>query len=189
MLEVSVSIPNEAQWRAALADLDRGSYFVGPEHETLSTAGSLLAEEARRRVAKAFGTLGSAIGSEIDGLHSVKVGILKNVSGPAGKAGTQEYGYYVEKGRRPGSMPPPGVLRAWMTKKGYQGSEYLLRRTIARKGVRPRPFLAPALDAKQKQIVGIAAAAYQKGLDRFAAATGGGGFLSRIGSFFRGLFS
>lgn len=187
MLDVQVTIPNEGKWRAAVADLAKGVYFKKPRRETLEGAGILIAEEARRRVPRAFGTLERAIDWKMDGEDAVRVGILRNDSGPSGRIGTQEYGYYVENGTGGGSMPPPGVLRPWMARVGFTGSEFVLRRKIAERGLRPQPFLGPALEAKRDVIVRQAASRYQEALNAFANRVGGG-ILGRIGAFFRGLF-
>lgn len=186
MLEMAVDIPNEAAWRSALADLERGEFFRKPRKETLEGAGILVLAEARKRVPRAFGTLHNSLDYELTE-DSVKVGVIRNFSGPSGRASTAEYGYYVEKGRSAGAMPPPAVLRNWMARVGYTGSEFLLRKTIAEKGIRPQPFLAPALESQQGTILKIATTSYQNGLNAFANRVGGGIF-GRIAAFFRGFF-
>lgn len=48
------------------------------------------------------------------------------------------YAVVMEKGRRKGApLPPPGVLLGWMRRHGIPASaEYVLRRAIARRGIR-----------------------------------------------------
>lgn len=77
------------------------------------------------------------------------------------------YAAAVEDGRRAGApLPPPGVLLGWMRRHGldpgeevqtgkYAGQfsgEYALRRSIALKGIAPKPFLRPAYNQNRTQI-------------------------------------
>lgn len=57
------------------------------------------------------------------------------------------YALPVEVGRAPGAkMPPQGVLLEWMRRHGIPADrEFVLRRSIARRGIRPQPYLEPAL--------------------------------------------
>jgi hypothetical protein len=49
---------------------------------------------------------------------------------------------YIEEGRPPGApMPPEGALLSWMGLVGFQGSEFVLRRSISEKGIEPTPLL------------------------------------------------
>jgi hypothetical protein len=53
---------------------------------------------------------------------------------------------FVEFGRRPGAkMPPAGALLGWMFRHNWTGSEYLLRRKIARDGIAPMPIVSDAV--------------------------------------------
>lgn len=55
------------------------------------------------------------------------------------------YAKIQEEGRRPGRMPPPGVLLGWMRRHGIPAeSEFLIRRAIGRHGTPPQPYLIPA---------------------------------------------
>ncbi len=65
----------------------------------------------------------------------------------------------LERGRRPGRMPPPDALVPWVRKRyGIRRREdarraaYLVARAIARRGLPKRPVLGPALAAKRGQI-------------------------------------
>ncbi len=65
---------------------------------------------------------------------------------------TLRYARTVEDGRRPGSPPPPyGSLRGWMRRKNFIGSEHVLRMSISRKGIKPKPYLLPALKSTQSE--------------------------------------
>ena len=52
---------------------------------------------------------------------------------------------FIERGRGAGKrMPPGGVLLGWMSRHGIPASaEFVVRRAIGRRGIRPRPFMAP----------------------------------------------
>lgn len=60
-----------------------------------------------------------------------------------------EYGIVMELGRRPGAkMPPQGALLGWMGFKGIPPElEFVVRRGIARHGIKPHPFMQPAFEA------------------------------------------
>lgn len=68
------------------------------------------------------------------------------------------YALPVHNGRRPGArMPPVDVILEWARRKGMiddsmtpsqqRGVAYVLARSIARKGIRPKPFLVDAIPA------------------------------------------
>lgn len=69
------------------------------------------------------------------------------------------YAAYVEYGRKAGKMPPVEFIIQWFRKKyGMPEQEARARgwasaRAIARKGTRPHPFFAPAVEKHGKAIV------------------------------------
>lgn len=76
-----------------------------------------------------------------------------------------EAGKWVTQGRRPGDrFPPPGPISAWIRAKGIAGVAangtpisqqsltYLISRAIARKGIRPVPFMKEAIALSIKQL-------------------------------------
>lgn len=64
------------------------------------------------------------------------------------------YAPVVEYGRRAGApMPPSGSLDPWMRRHGITAvSEFVIRRSIARRGIRARPYLIPALERNRAGI-------------------------------------
>jgi hypothetical protein len=49
---------------------------------------------------------------------------------------------YIEQGRPPNSkMPPQGSLLEWMSARGITGSEFAIRKSIAKKGIPPTPII------------------------------------------------
>lgn len=79
------------------------------------------------------------------------------------KTGTNVYfqaeDYYIniEEGRAPNSkMPPVEDIRRWMISKGIpaiKGLDFVIARSIGRKGIKPRPFLRESkIDMKQYEV-------------------------------------
>jgi hypothetical protein len=76
-----------------------------------------------------------------------------------------EEGKYVQSGRRKGArFPPPAAISKWIREKGIQGRgkdgrfitnkslTYLISRGIAKKGIKPLPFMKMATKAAIKQL-------------------------------------
>ena len=80
---------------------------------------------------------------------------------------------FVEKGRRPGApMPPQGALLPWMAAHGIpESSEYVVRRAIARRGIKPRPFVSRA--HKEMQRAGFYRKEFSEAIRRTLAKIGG----------------
>lgn len=186
--EVTIEVENEEQWRSAMRSAATGLDFALAKNQFLGAAGSFLQRQIVARTPAAYGTLRSAIGFEVLG-DDVKIGVLKNISGPSSRLPAPEYARFVEEGRAPGNAPPPGVLRPWMDKVGFPGSEYALARSIAEKGTRPHPFLVPTLVDNEGRLLEMSKRYYQAALDRIAGRTGSRGFFGRVGAFLKGLFS
>ncbi len=69
------------------------------------------------------------------------------------------YASYVEYGRKPGKMPPPGILEAWAYKKfrlshnEARSAAWALARSIAKKGTKARPFFEPAVESGWRKMI------------------------------------
>lgn len=79
--------------------------------------------------------------------------------GLIGKVGTNvPYARYVEEGRSAGSMPPPDALArdlqgGWLRRHGISNDlAFVVARAIARRGIRPRPYLKPAITTNRARI-------------------------------------
>lgn len=125
------------------------------------------------------GALAASIGYRVDEtklLSTIGPGLVSK----AGASADQNYGAFVEYGRKPGRMPPPIALRQWIRRKmgrdpdgpGLRGTGrlgFIIARAIAAKGTKPAPFLAPAMNTSQ----GRMAAAFENELAREIADMGG----------------
>lgn len=138
-------------------------------------AGAVVEADAKLRLTQnrsvAFGVLRASIGSRVDDKALtawVGPGLAPKASaGLTGKP--QSYGFYVEFGRRPGRFPPPIALGLWIRRKlGISDPKELQRATwrigqaIARRGVKPRPFLGPAVKGSEAMVRAVIASEIDK---------------------------
>ena len=64
-----------------------------------------------------------------------------------------DYAPFVEFGRAPGRMPPPGELESWANAvSGNANNAFVIALSIARSGVAPKPFLRPAVRKNRASI-------------------------------------
>lgn len=69
------------------------------------------------------------------------------------------YASYVEYGRKPGKMPPPGILEAWAYKKfrlshkEARSMAWALARSISKKGTKAHPFFEPAVESGWRKMI------------------------------------
>jgi hypothetical protein len=77
---------------------------------------------------------------------------------------------FVERGRRAGArMPPGGALLGWMARHGIPlNREFVVRRAIARRGIPPRPFMAPLAGQLEPERQRLMQAAAQSIREEFA---------------------
>lgn len=65
-----------------------------------------------------------------------------------------DYGIVIDKGRRPGAkMPPKEPIEQWMNSVGIEvnpSSSFLIRRSIGRDGIKPKPYIDKTLDNIEK---------------------------------------
>lgn len=93
----------------------------------------------------------------ISNTGNLRRSIQKRASTPTrGVVGVGEkYGYVVEKGRKPGSMPPVAPIERWAaTKLGKPGLGFIIARSIARKGTKAQPFMESAFTQSAKEVLG-----------------------------------
>lgn len=90
------------------------------------------------------GRLRASITTEIDGAVIPQWAKI----GPSVK-----YGRYVEFGRKPGRMPPSAALIPWLKRHGIPASAaFVVARAIAKRGIKPKPFMQDGLKAAGRSI-------------------------------------
>jgi HK97 gp10 family phage protein len=83
---------------------------------------------------------------------------------------TGGYASFVEYGRRAGKMPPVYMLKQWVRKKfGVDAKEakaigFLIARKIAKKGTKPHPFFAPAVEKNKGEVEAAIKTAYEQAI-------------------------
>jgi hypothetical protein len=144
--------------RAVLGELDRA----------MRTGAVAIARDARERAPKANSELVNAIAPERISLLEHHVRAAKN------------YASHQERGTGPGGRPSLTTMIQWIRRKGLSAragmSErslaFLIRRSIARKGVPAKPFMKPALEAQRSRLDGLFRAAVARGLQQVAPGRG-----------------
>lgn len=110
-------------------------HLLEPAMDRLLRDAALYAERAAREGSpKDTGALARSFASEVrPGLARVYSPLV--------------YAPVMELGRRPGArMPPPRALAGWARRHGLAGQEYVLARSIARRGIKGRFFLRKAAE-------------------------------------------
>ena len=111
------------------------------------TAGQLIAD---KMVETAI-----ANGSEASGrlIRSISVQDVENQQEVSSTISTVDYAKYVDEGRRPGKMPPIQDILQWVQDKPVltagitqESLAWAIAKTIARRGVRPRPFIQVSIN-------------------------------------------
>ncbi len=99
--------------------------------------------KARELVPVDTGRLRQSIVSDVKGTGFDVVGVVSP---------KEKYGVYVELGTKP-HFPPVGALSKWAKKRGL--NPYLIARSISKKGTKPHPFMAPALEKSKEKVIKI----------------------------------
>lgn len=67
---------------------------------------------------------------------------------------SEDYGKYIETGRKPGAYPPLSKIKQWCAVKGIPKRAALpIARKIYRFGIKPKPFLLKSVDKKKQDFV------------------------------------
>lgn len=126
-----------------LQKLTAKSGMVGAElRKAFDASGFIVESEAKKLAPKFDGLLANTITHEVDPapipMHTI-VGV------------GSRYAKYVHAGRKPGKMPPVKALERWAKKKGLNA--WAVAKSIEKKGIKPKPFLTDALEAKKGSVV------------------------------------
>lgn len=106
--------------------------------------------------------------------QSAKVQRMDGVTIDAGFFDTRNkqggYAWFVEYGRRAGRMPPPDEIVQWARKKfsldpkAARAMGWAMAVKIARRGTRPHPFFAPAIEKNRRELIRVMQEALSIGL-------------------------
>lgn len=142
MASLSVQIVGLEKLQAGVAS---GPATLATEVRTAMTAGSILIEGTAR------GLAGKATGRNAGSIHYVISGGGANLMSKIGPS--TAYGYYAEKGRKPGKMPPIASIASWANSKGID--PYVLARSIGRKGTKGKPYMVPSFNQNQGKVTSL----------------------------------
>jgi phage gpG-like protein len=123
-------------------------------------AAQIVAEETGVAMERSAILVQNAARTNIQQQHAIDTGrllgsVTREVKPFEASIGTNvAYARPVEEGRQSGApMPPTGSLLGWMNRHGIPAErEFVIRRAIARRGIRARPYLLPALENNRTQI-------------------------------------
>lgn len=156
MTDVRIEIDD----RRLLQALRQTPERIMPRLEAALARGAMeIARAARRKAPKAFSTLTNSIRDFQVGPGHFRISPGVN------------YAPFVELGRAPGKVPGTrNGLREWVKQKtGLSGAAldrrtFAVARSIARKGIRPRPFMAPAAEENADRVRELVRAAGEQAL-------------------------
>lgn len=142
MASVEIRIEGIEKLQAGVA---AGPATLATEVRTAMQAGSILIEGTARSLApKDTSRLAGSITHAITGGGAN----LTSKIGPS-----VAYGFFVEKGRRPGTPPPVSAIRGWATRHGI--NPYVLARAIGRRGTKARPYMLPAFNQNVGRVISL----------------------------------
>lgn len=79
-----------------------------------------------------------------------------------------EYGVFVDKGRKPGKMPPISSISDWLRVKGIPTSAaFPIARKIGMKGIKPTPFFESTVDRTLASLVDSLSEAFAKDVENY----------------------
>jgi HK97 gp10 family phage protein len=114
--------------------------------KVLKSTSQILLKEMRKRVPVATGRLRKALKMSKKGAFGYTVGV----------DGRNSYYFAVTGGRKAGSRMPPlnnPRFRQWLALKGFSEREaFVVARSIARRGIRARPFMTESAEAVREKI-------------------------------------
>lgn len=155
-----MSIELGPEWRDFDERLNRAPLLLAIEiHRALQISTLAIEADARRGAPQDTRRLHSSINSRVEGTYPNLIGVV----GPSVR-----YGANVEFGRRAGGkMPPVDALLGWVRRhtpagslpragqsrdRYLRGRAFALARAIQRRGIRPQPYLQPALNQNRVRV-------------------------------------
>lgn len=163
MVTLSVTLQGADRLQAGLARAQRD--LPRELREAMGDALSLVEQDAGRRLA------GYGLRRVAGSLHQQVAGSGATVTGTL--EARRPSAFWIERGRRPGKQPPIQAVRAWAQERGIPA--FLVARAIGRRGIPPRPFLEPALEANRGRVAALFGKLGARVVARIAGAGSGGG--------------
>lgn len=123
--------------------LDGGKILQDPVTRALEQSAIAVENSAKKLVPVDMGRLRASISHRVDPSPIPRFA----------EVGTNvKYAPFVHEGRRAGAkMPPPAALETWAARHGGM-DPFVLARAIAIRGIKPRRFLADALEQEKSRI-------------------------------------
>lgn len=168
-----------------IAALTRAPLQVTQEVDAALGQGAVLIQREARRIAEPR----QASGSLFDGIRAIRESALQWVVESTATEGGRPYAVYVEEGIRGGlhqqlSDSALAAIATWIKRKGIQPQQgdrttlsqrrqliesrpelvWLIGRKIARQGIKARPYMQPAFDARSAEVVARITAGVSAGL-------------------------
>lgn len=87
-------------------------------------------------------------------LNSISFNYKVSVEGVIFKFISDDYGQYVDKGRKAGSFPPISKLKEWTKRKGLpEQAAFPIAKKIYKFGIKPKPFLMVGFDKNKTEFL------------------------------------
>lgn len=120
--------------------------------KVLETYGKQVVAEMKTRLIGAgkvaSGALLKALGYEVEQNSASQTVLSITIDTPA-----NEYAYYVDKGRKPGKMPPVDNIKKWCKLKGIpEGAAWAIAKNIGKFGIPPTNFYTISVTRRAKQL-------------------------------------
>jgi len=133
--------------------------------KVLDTYGKQVVAEMKTRLIGAgkvaSGALLNALGYEVEQNSADQTVLSITIDPPA-----NEYSYYVDKGRKPGKMPPVENIQKWCKLKGIpEGAAFAIAKNIGKFGIPPTNFYTISVTRRAKQLEKLLEVAIVKDLE------------------------
>lgn len=134
-MTVSIEVQGQEEFQRKLTP----DLYLPAVHDVLRDASKFATNEAQRGATRDIGAIARTITAEVRSPMEINV----RSRHPGALA--------AEFGRRAGEQPPPvSALRGWASRHGLGGLEFVLARSIARRGIKGRFFMRAAREKLQR---------------------------------------
>lgn len=134
-MSISIEVQGEEELQRKL----QPDLYLPAVHDVLKVAAKFATAEAQHGAARDIGAIAKTITAEVRSPMEVRV----RSRHPGAMA--------AEFGRHAGTAPPPmSALRAWASRHGMGGLEFVLAQAISRRGIKGRFFMRAAREKLQR---------------------------------------